>query len=284
MIIKLLNNLRIFSKLLGLCIFICIILFTTSCEKEAAIKLDPPEEIVKPDNPTDQRIADFQNKYQSKIIYRWDRRYTSSDAMVYPPDFDLVMPYIDIVEQYWVEPYDQQVAGFMLKHLPIEIILVGSYIEYRNGDERGFNAAGEARSFTRILLAGVNGYNPKDTAWINFQISVMHHEFAHIIDKIYGRPKGFDDISKGKYAGSTSFQEFSMATARERGFWEPYGMSNEAEDFATIIEAIISNPKSDFIQEIQSNDLLKRKYNLVYQLYAGLGIDLHKVNELILLK
>jgi Mlc titration factor MtfA (ptsG expression regulator) len=109
----------------------------------------------------------------------------------------------------------------------------------------------------------------------------MQHEFAHTLDKKYGRPKGFDDISKGLYAGNTSFTQFSQETARERGFWIPYGMSNEAEDFATIVEAFIELPRSELLDEIGANKLLKEKYDKIHNYYLSLGINLHEVQEII---
>jgi len=256
-------------------------LFAVACTKEEIIILDPPEEESIPQNATDSLILEMRHRYQTKIIYRWDRRYTSSDAKVSPAKFELVMPYIGIMQEFWIQPYDDQVPDFMRNHIPVEIILVGSTIRYHEGEEQGFNAAGQAISFSRILLAGVNGYSLADTFWFAQQILTMNHEFAHTLDKKYGRPKGFDDISKGKYAGSTSFTEFSLETARERGFWVPYGMSNEAEDFATFVEAFIEMPEDELMAEIAGNDLLKEKYDKVNNYYLSLGIDLHEVQKTI---
>lgn len=265
--------------------YLFIILFAafsfTSCHKEEIIILDPPEEKPVPNNPTDIKIQEFLEEYQSEIIYRWDRRYTSSDAKVTPADFELVLPYISLIEDFWIHPFDSQKDSFMKSNIPIEIILVGSTIRYHEGEEQGFNAAGQAISFSRILLAGVNEYSMQDTFWFEQQVYTMHHEFAHILDKKYGRPSGFDDISKGLYAGSTSFTQFTQETARERGFWIPYGMSNEAEDFATFVEAFLELPKNELLLEIEDNDLLKQKYDLVYNYYLDLGIDLHTIHNTI---
>jgi substrate import-associated zinc metallohydrolase lipoprotein len=261
-------------------IYLLILLtFTAACTKEEIITLEPPEEEPIPQNATDSLILEMRHQYQTKIIYRWDRKYTSSDAKVSPAKFELVLPYLEIIRDYWIQPFDDQVPGFMRNHIPVEIILVGSTIRYHDGEEQGFNAAGQAISFSRILLAGVNGYSVTDTFWYEQQILTMLHEFAHTLDKKYGRPKGFDDISKGKYAGSTSFTEFDLQTARERGFWIPYGMSNEAEDFATFVEAFIEMPKNELLNEIDGNDLLMKKYEKVNNYYLSLGIDLHEIQQ-----
>ncbi len=257
------------------------LLLAVACEKEETITLDPPNEKPTPENATDSLILEMEKQYQTKIIYRWDRRYTSSDTKVSPAKFELVLPYINVIKDFWIQPYDDQVPGFMRYHIPVEIILVGSTIRYHEGEEQGFNAAGQSISFSRILLAGVNDYSLTDTYWFSLQIQTMHHEFAHTLDKKYGRPKGFDDISKGKYAGSTSFTQFNLETARERGFWIPYGMSNEAEDFATFVEAFIELPENELLAEINGNDLLKQKYEKVHDFYLKLGIDLHAVQKIV---
>lgn len=266
---------RYFS-ILSLIVFLQLF---SACTKEEIITLDPPAEQPIPQNATDSLILEMRRQYQTDIIYRWDRRYTSSDAKVSPARFELVQPYINIIKDFWIKPFDDQAPNFMRNHIPVEIILVGSTIRYHEGEEQGFNAAGQAISYSRILLAGVNDYNMADTFWFAQQILTMQHEFAHTLDKKYGRPKGFDDISKGKYAGSTSFTQFTLETARERGFWIPYGMSNESEDFATIVEAFIELPKEELLAEIGGNDLLKKKYDMVNNYYLNLGIDLHEVQR-----
>ena len=261
-------------------IFLIVLqLFFTACTEKEIITLDPPADEPIPQNATDSLIREMRHKYQTNIIYRWDRRYTSSDAKVSPVKFELVKPYLHIIQDFWIDPYDDQVPGFMRNHIPVEIILVGSTIRYHEGEEQGFNAAGQAISYSRILLAGINGYDMADTLWLAQQILTMQHEFAHTLDKKYGRPKGFDDISEGLYAGNTSFTQFSQETARERGFWVTYGMTNEAEDFATIVEAFLELPRNELLDEIGGNKLLKEKYDKVYNYYLGLGINLHEVQK-----
>jgi substrate import-associated zinc metallohydrolase lipoprotein len=262
-----------------LTILIVLMLFSEACTKEEIIILDPPAEEPIPQNATESLILEMRKKYQTNIIYRWDRRYTNSDAKVSPAKFELVKPYLQIIQDFWINPFDNQVPSFMRNHIPVEIILVGSTIRYHEGEEQGFNAAGQAISYSRILLAGVNDYDLADTFWLAQQILTMQHEFAHTLDRKYGRPKGFDDISKGLYAGSTSFTQFSLETARERGFWVPYGMSNEAEDFATVVEAFFELPKDELLAEVGDNKLLKEKYDKVYNYYLGMGIDLHEVQK-----
>ena len=267
------------KKLIALLMLTATAIFA-GCTKEDAIPFEPHVEQQAANNPTDLTIQDILNSYQTKIIYKWDRRYISADASATPPQFELIKPYIDnVLRKLFIAAYDRQKSDFMVKHMPIEMIFIGSAINYDAGDERNFSASGMAQSFSRILITGINSYDLSNKTWLRGQYATLHHEFAHVLDKIYGRPTGFDDVSKGKYAGSTSFAVFTQAEARSRGFWKNYGMTSEGEDFATWIDGIVTTPKAEVLTIAESNDLLNRKYKMVYNFYLEKGIDLHVLNE-----
>lgn len=247
------------------------------CNKESVIPYVAPTADPLPTNATDELIANIKKQYQTKIIYKWDRRYISASARATPPLFEKVLPFIKYIQDLWIGAYDSQNPEFCQNNLPIEVVLVGSTISYTNGEELDFNAAGQAASLSRMLLSGVNKLNLKDKKWIENNVPTMHHEFAHILDKKYGRPDGFDDVSAGLYAVSMKYTAFTEQEARDRGFWRNYGMSNEAEDFATYVEGIISTPKTEVLKIVSQNSKLETKYKLVYNYYKNMGIDLHEI-------
>lgn len=250
---------------------------TLSCEKESSIPYEPYEPIL-PDNPTDQAIYDIQHEYQSKIIYRYDRRYKSASAFAAPPRYELVLPYIEnIIRKLFIAPYDRQKTDFMREHMPIEMVMFGTSLNYVEGGERNFTASGIAYGLSRILITGVNNYDLENPSWLRGQYATLHHELAHVLDKRYGRPIGFDEVSRGLYAGGTSYTAFSQNEARSRGFWRNYGMTNESEDFATWVDGIVTTPKEDLLAIVAENDLLTQKYNMVYNFYLDIGIDLHEM-------
>lgn len=269
-------------------ILICLLglLFgINSCSKENPIPYVAPEKDPIPTNATDSMVLDIKNKYQSKIIYKWDRRYTSSNAIATPAKFENVLPYVRYIQEYWFDAYDSQSPGFSKANSPIEIVLVGSNINYgkgpddgESGEESALNAAGLAMSLSRIMLGDVNNVNLTNKTWLKDNIPTIHHEFAHILDKKYGRPYGFDNISKGLYAGNAKYTNFTNEEARKRGFWRNYGMTNEAEDFATFVEGIVTDSKEEVMRIIAENSKLENKYNLVFNYYKALGIDLHELH------
>lgn len=248
------------------------------CNKESVIPYVAPVANPSPTNTTDMLISDIKKQYQTKIIYKWDRRYVSASAKASPPLFEKVLPFIKYVQDFWIGAYDSQNPEFCRNNLPIEVVLVGSLISYTNGEELDFNAAGQTSSLSRMLLSDVNSINMENKKWIKSNVPTMHHEFAHILDKKYGRPDGFDEVSAGLYAVSIRYSTFTEQEARERGFWRNYGMSNETEDFATYVQGIISTPKAEVLKIVSQNSKLERKYKLVYNhYYKNMGIDLHEI-------
>lgn len=251
-------------------------LLAASCKKEDAIPYEPYEAPAKPDNPTDLAIYDIFTEYQSKIIYRWDRRYITADAFASPPNESIVLPYVEnVLRKLFIAPYDRQKSEFMRQNMPIEMILFGTKMNYVEGDERNFSASGTAYGLSRVIVTSVNGYDLTDANWLKNQYATLHHEFAHVLDKKFGRPAGFDKISEGKYAGGTSYAAFTQAEARSRGFWRNYGMSNESEDFATWVDGIVTTPKENVLLIADENTFLQQKYKMVYNFYLEKGIDLH---------
>ena len=264
-----------FFNLLMILSFIAV-----GCKKEDAIPYEPYVKPAAPSDSTDLAIYNIQQEYQSKIIYRYDRRYKSADAFAAPPKYELVLPYINnVIRKLFIAPYDRQKTEFMRQHMPIEMILFGTTMNYVEGDERNFSASGIAYGLSRINVTGVNGYDMHNASWLRGQYATLHHEFAHVLDKIYGRPNGFDEVSKGKYAGGTAYNVYSQAEARSRGFWRNYGMTNESEDFATWVDGLVTTPKADVLDIVAANELLAQKYQLVYNFYLSKGIDLHLLQE-----
>ncbi len=254
--------------------------FGSGCKTEDAIPYEPYEKPAPPTDPTDLAIYNIEKEYQSKIIYRYDRRYKSADAFAAPPQYELVLPYVEnVIRKLFIAPYDRQKTEFMRQHMPIEMVMFGTSMNYVEGDERNFSASGIAYGLSRILITGVNGYNMQNPSWLRGQYATLHHEFAHVLDKTYGRPIGFDDVSKGKYAGGTAYNVYTQAEARSRGFWRNYGMTNEAEDFATWVDGLVTTPKAEVLTIVSANELLSQKYQMVYNFYLEKGIDIHVLQE-----
>lgn len=257
-------------------------LMITSCNKSDSIPYEEPDLSRTSDNPTDSLINEIYYQYQSQILYRWDQRYISTTAYATPPRFELIYPYLNnVIRKLFIASYDSQQSDFMRQNLPIQMLLVGSRIDYTNGEEANFSGSGAAAQFSRIMVAGINEYDINNKNWLGSQVGTLHHELAHVLDKKYGRPLTFDAVSKGLYAVTVSYSSFSQAEAREKGFWRNYGMSNESEDFASWVDGIVGTPEDEVIQIISQNERMKKKYHLIMNFYKDRGIDLHEINRYI---
>lgn len=251
-----------------------------SCKKsEEAIPYEPYVENIALKDGTDSAVYSIYKDYQTKIIYDWDRKYISSSATSAPPKFEFIKPYVEnIIRKMIISPYERQNPNFMRENMPIEIVLFGKSIDFAS-QEGGFSSTGGAVSLSRILMTGINSYDLNNKAFVKGQAILFAHELAHIMDKKYGRPNGFDEISKGKYAAGAAVSSFSASEARARGFWRNYGMSNQIEDFGTWVEGIVGTKKAQVLAIAAENQYLGAKYRAVYNYYLEKGIDLHLLNE-----
>ncbi|GEM_PF-1058120 len=267
------------KKILYGFMFFLLLIASQGCDREEAIPYTPYVEDIKLENATDSAVYSIYRDYQTKVIYDWDRKYVASNATAAPPRYELIQPYVEhIIRKMIIAPYEKQHVNFMRENMPIEIILMGTSIDYAS-EEGGFSSTGGAVSLSRILLTGINRLDLKDKGWTKGQAVLFAHELAHILDKKYGRPIGFDQISAGKYAGGSAVGSFSLQEARNRGFWRNYGMSNQAEDFGTWVEGIVGTKKSEVLALAAQNQYLGAKYRSVYNYFLEKGIDLHELQE-----
>ena len=133
------------------------------------------------------------------------------------------------------------------------------------------------------MLTGVNDYDLSDRAWRVGQASTFHHELAHILDRRYGRPLGFDDISSNDYV-SSGWQGLPLASARRRGFMRPYGASNVREDFATLVEGVCTSSSAQMSRVLAGYQKLREKHALVVSYYQILGVDVSGMGEEFLIR
>ncbi len=278
-------------------------LFCFSCQEEA---IDLGEFEYTPEHfdtttVVGKKIAEIYEKYNSKIIYQWDPEFLGGDAIAYPPYYEKVYPFILFMEEVWFKPYYND--EFLKQNLPREIVLVGGSINYGEDSGDSFGASGLAESQYRICIGDVNSYNPdfglEDYISYRYTLEkVLHHEFSHILSKLYGVPDDFVAISDGLYLKSTHYSALTLSEALERGFIRTYGASNELEDWATIVEVICTRDKESLFNEyfaqyvanddgtysleyfgISDYEMIVQKYNIIVRFYEDLGIDIQRIGE-----
>jgi substrate import-associated zinc metallohydrolase lipoprotein len=247
------------------------------------------------DDPIDQYIQEnFLDEYGVAVRYRYVDRYVERNKRVTPPKLDVVVPMLDFLTEYWVEPFSDVANGarFFKSHVPAEIVLIGSTMY--NSD--GTVTLGTADAGARITLTEVNFVDVTNRDWVFRQLGTIYHEFAHIVHQRYNLPPGWQQISPEGYTSAGSWYNLTDEEALERGFVSPYGTSSFNEDFAEVVAFLLYRPDfyETYIEDeencasvacVARNEgraRLRKKYNAILELYKqNTGVDLLKVRGII---
>ena len=248
----------------------------------------------------------FLSLYNTRVIWKRDRIYTDVNKYVTPTKEDLVIPVMKMVENFWIEPF-QEVSGGdkLLKQLfPDEFVFIGSPMY----NDDGTITLGFAEGGTRITLTDLDRFNLKDSDWLRQQLHTMHHEFTHIVHQSYSLPDGWKDLSPTRtgnawinYSDPVDDPENKII---KMGFVSAYGSSQAQEDFADYVGRFLTTPKEEFeslyltkvdtsgitdydtLVEIQEYNegivILQKKYKSVVDYYQSkFGIDIVKLRDII---
>ncbi|BDD12246.1 hypothetical protein FUAX_46780 (plasmid) [Fulvitalea axinellae] len=266
-----------------------ILIGLQGCYEDESITLgDLPTQTAPVTNLDKFLFAEFQQKHNCMVRYKFVDRYVDDSKRVTPPDKDIVGPYMTFVRDYWAGPFYQTDAGsneLIHKHYPAEIVLIGSPMYNQDGTV----TLGTADAGVRITLTEVNNFNLNNTSWIRRQLHVMQHEFTHIIHQNYDLPNGYQKISEGDYSGPA----WTIKTDEEMlklGFVTPYASNNPNEDFAELVAHILTMGADGFNAKyiditgetdpdiIKGKLTIKEKYESAVKYYREkLNIDLENL-------
>jgi substrate import-associated zinc metallohydrolase lipoprotein len=275
-------------------LFIAASTLVTSCYKDESV--DAP---LKTHGPSDDEIdayiqTNFTDKYGVAVRYTYVDRYVDPDKRVTPPKRELVEPMLDFLTEYWIEPFKEVENGevFFTKHVPAEVIFIGSTIY--NSD--GTVTLGTADAGARITLTEVNDIDIDNINWVFRQLGTIYHEFAHIVHQRYNLPPNFKEISPQGYTSAGSWYNLTDEEALQRGFVSPYATSSFNEDFAETVAHLLYYPQfyeryyndetncdtADCLARNEGRALIRKKYNAIiahYKQYTG--VDLLQVRDII---
>ena len=208
----------------------------------------PTEELNVPQLENDSAITNeldayidenFTQKYGMAIRYKFVDSYLAVGQRTTPPRLENVRPMLDFIQEFWIDPYLEVENGedFFANHVPAEVVLFGGLIFQGNTVLLGVADAG-----AQISLLNVNSIAPDDPEWVLFQLSTIHHEFAHVVHQRYKLPSGYETISPTGYTSAGSWFNITDTEAVRRGFVSPYGSSSPNEDYAELVEAFLFDP------------------------------------------
>lgn len=247
------------------------------------------------DDEIDQYLQEnFVDRLGVAVRYKYVDRYVDQTKRVSPPAREVVIPMMDFLNEFWIDPYVAVPNGsqFFRNHVPAEIVLIGSSIF----NEDGTVTLGTADAGARITLTECNDIDVNDREWVFQQLLVIYHEFAHIVHQRYDLPPNWQLISPEGYTSAGSWYNLTEAEALERGFVTNYATLNFNEDFAEMVSSILYDP--DFYERYIEDETnctstacerrnegrakLRQKYNSVLNHYQAVtGVDLLSVRSVI---
>ncbi|RDV11995.1 hypothetical protein DXT99_22965 [Pontibacter diazotrophicus] len=208
----------------------------------------------------------FVTPYNIEVKYRFDRYEVALNRVLVPAREDRVIPVMETIQKTWIAPYEQEAGPAFIKRLaPKQFVLVGS-AEYNTN---GTITLGTAEGGRKIVLYVVNDFDQKLESEVKQMLHTIHHEFAHILHQTVMYPEEYRRITTDYTA---SWNDFSLADARSRGFITQYARSSPDEDFVEMISIMLIEGKAGFDAIVNSapesaQTALRQKEQLVVRYF-----------------
>lgn len=273
-----------------------------SCKKKENLEAEADPAPTFDNTPLGQKQQEFFEKYDVIFDYKWDRNVFARNAVADPANTSDILPYMEIMDELFFKAIANvaEDGSFVKKQTPLTIFLLGSGINYGGAEAFGESTAGQAGNIqpNRLTLGGLTNFGialrrkNSDQAFLSEiydaatstapgeagLVGFMYHEYTHYVNVRNDIPVPFAMAAAANYLkGTNAWQNTTNTTAYSRGFFIPYGMQNEMEDFATYVQIIVWKSP----QEIQTTYLRSpesiRKYQFVLNFYKDLGLDLTKL-------
>ena len=286
---------------------LCSSLMTVSCKKEAKPVAEvAPAPVFDQSTELGRKQKEVFDKYGVIYEYEWNRFAYAPNVIADPAKQADVLPYIELVEELFFHAMDSVGAPGITstKETPVRILLIGSGINYGGAESFGESTAGQAGNIqpNRLTLGGLTSFgtvlrakganadanflraiydaapssNPADAGLIGF----IYHEYTHYLDSKHQIPPGFEAPAKTEYLrGSDQYRRVTLPTAISKGFFIPYGMQNEHEDFATYVQTMIWKTDAQMNTTYLTNDATRTKHKLVTQYFEKLNIPIKSLRD-----
>lgn len=266
-------------------ILLAISFFVTiySCSNEEALKNSNLDTSTPELSATDIWLREnYTTPYNIEVHSKWDENKVDFNRFLFPPTEEKILPAMEAVKEIWLDTY-RQVAGddFVKIIAPREILLVGGI----NLNPSGTITLGLAEGGKRITFFNTDLVDLKDRDQLIRFVSTIQHEYTHIINQTV--PFDIETYEQVTPSGYTAqWFNSSIAEARELGFISDYARSNESEDFAEMVTAILSNDTVtynaiiDGIASEQAKADIRVKEALVVDYFKSeFGVDIYELQR-----
>jgi substrate import-associated zinc metallohydrolase lipoprotein len=289
------NILKLFSLLFVMGVY-------TSCKEDEKLNAEIAPSPAFDNTPIGRKQKEMFEKYDVLFDYKWDRNVFARDAVADPASERDVLPYMELMEILFYDAMDKvaEDKSFVKTQLPLKVYLIGSGINYGGQEAFGESTSGQAGNIqpNRLTLGGLTSFGNvlrarnNDAAYLSAVydaapssfpnqaglIGFLYHEYTHYVNVRNDVPKPFAMEAIENYLkGTNAWQNTSNATAFAQGFFIPYGMQNELEDFATYVQIIVWRTPQQIEQTFLKSDKGRAKYRMVLDFYKKMGLDLEKL-------
>ncbi len=225
--------------------------------------------------------TNFTQPYNMDVKYRWDRSDFGIQYTLVPVDTARVRAIMNVVKLAWIDLYVQEVNEAFIKKLsPKQYQLVGS-LRY-NGNTV---TLGEAEGGSTVRLFDVNEFFITDRAKVKRVLKTIHHEFTHILNQNINYPiVDFQSITSAGYIGT--WNQTSLADAREEGFITNYAKAAPGEDFAEMASIMITEGRLGYeailngIASAEAKVAIRRKQEIVVTYFKQVwNIDIFRMMD-----
>jgi substrate import-associated zinc metallohydrolase lipoprotein len=223
--------------------FVFLILAFSCSEKDTILKDSNLDTTIPVLNATDIYLREnYTAPYNIEVFYEWNENRVDFNRFLFPPTINKVIPAMEAVKTIWLETY-REVAGdeFVKLIAPREILLVGGI----NLNPSGTITLGVAEGGIRITFFNTDLVDLKDRDQLIRFVSTIQHEYTHIINQtVPFDEENYEQITPSGY--TAQWFNSSISEARELGFISDYARSNETEDFAEMVTALLSNNNESY--------------------------------------
>ncbi|MFT2011325.1 putative zinc-binding metallopeptidase [Pontibacter sp. 13R65] len=211
-------------------------------------------------------LENYVKPYNIEVKYRFDRYEVALDRVLSPVQENKVIPVMETIKHTWITPYEAEAGPTFIKRLsPKQFVLVGS----PSYNENGTIVLGTAEGGRTITLFVINRFAKTEKGEVREILNTIHHEFGHILHQTIMYPETYKSITPSYTA---SWNDYSLADARSRGFITQYARNIPDDDFVEMIAFMLVEGKEGFEAVVNNapaevRPLFRQKEQIVVQYF-----------------
>ncbi len=265
---------------LGFFFLIGLLLFS-SCQREESVENSEINTETPQLTSLDKWIRENYTKpYNIEAIYKWNENSSAANRYLHPPIVDSVLPALKAVKKIWLDSYSEVGgADFIKKIAPRELQLIGGI----NLNPSGTITLGLAEGGKRITFFNTDFLNVKNKSNLIRFVSTIQHEYCHILNQTVPFDEAAYQLITPVGYTAQWFNE-DVSSSRELGFITDYSRASVTEDFAEMVNIMLSNNNEDYnaiIDAISSEEArasIRKKEALIAEYYkSNFNIDLYEL-------